>query len=181
MVAGQIAKIFGHTVIGIAGSEDKCKFLKSIGYDEALSYKSPTFFQDLRKVTPKFIDLFFDNVGGDILDAALARAALKSTFVICGAISQYNAGKNAKGPVYYTNIIAQRIRMQGFIVFDYIKEYDSAREQMAKWFEAGKLTRSEYIVRGGLEKGPEALQMLFDGKNTGKMLVEVKKSTDAKL
>lgn len=117
----------------------------------------------------------FDNVGGDILDSVLRRAATFSTFVICGAISQYNAGAAAKGPAYYTNIIAQRIRMQGFIVFDYAKEYDTARAQLAKWFEAGKISRQEYIVKGGIEKAPAALQMLFDGKNTGKLLVETKR------
>lgn len=170
--------MFGHTVIGIASSAEKCAFLKSAGFDHAISYKSPTFFKDLTAVTPKYVDCFFDNVGGDILDSVLRRAATHAVFVICGAISQYNAGKNAKGPVYYTNIIAQRIRMQGFIVFDFEKEYDSAREQLAKWFSEGKLSRQEYIVKGGIEKAPAALQMLFDGKNTGKMLVEVERSSN---
>lgn len=180
LIAGQIAKIHGMKVIGIASSPDKCKFLEANGFDHGISYKSPTFFKDLCKVTPDYVNLFFDNVGGDILDAVLRRAATKSVFVICGAISQYNAGANAKGPAYYTNIIAQRIRMEGFIVFDYLSEYDHARSRLAEWYEAGKLSRQEYIVRGGLTKAPEALQMLFDGKNTGKMLVQVS-SDSAKL
>ena len=179
LIAGQIARIYGHTVIGIASSPAKCQFLTDNGFHHAVSYQSPTFFKDLCKVTPKYVDLFFDNVGGDILDAVLRRAAQNSVFVICGAISQYNA-KQPKGPAYYTNIISQRIRMQGFIVFDYAKEYQSAREKLGEWYKAGKLTKQEYIVKGGLTKAPEALQMLFDGKNTGKIMVEVS-SGNAKL
>jgi NADPH-dependent curcumin reductase CurA len=180
LIAGQIAKIYGMRVIGIAGGKQKCEFLKSVGFDEAVDYKSPTFYKDLCKVTPKFIDFFFDNTGGDILDACFKRAAFKSVFVICGAVSQYLKGKPV-GPAYYTNIIAQRQRVEGFIVFDYESEYDSAREKLAEWYSQGKLTKQEHVVKGSVEELPQALQMLFDGKNTGKMVVHVDGASKAKL
>lgn len=182
LAAGQIAKILGHRVVGIAGAQEKCDFLvQKAGFDAAVSYKSPTFFKDLSKVTPKYIDCFFDNVGGDVLDACLKRAATKSVFVICGAVSQYQSGKAARGPAAYTNIIAQRIRMEGFIVFDYAAKYGEALAKLAEWYEAGKLLKQEHIVKGGVAKAPEALQMLFDSKNLGKLMVEVASESSAKL
>ena len=182
LAAGQIAKIFGHRVIGIAGSQSKCDFLVSkAGFDAAVSYKSPTFFKDLSAVTPKYINVFFDNTGGDILDACLKRAATKSVFVICGAISQYMAGKNARGPAAYTNIISQRIRMEGFIVFDYAAKYGEALDRLAGWYESGQLLKQEHVVQGGIAQAPKALQMLFDSKNLGKLMVQVENESSAKL
>ncbi|BFZ53927.1 hypothetical protein PYCC9005_000958 [Savitreella phatthalungensis] len=181
LAAGQIAKILGHRVVGIAGSQEKCDFLKSVGFDDAVSYKSKTFWADLKRATPNYIDCFFDNVGGDILDACLKRAAQNAVFVICGAISQYEAGKDAKGPAAYTYIISMRIRMQGFIVFDYAKDYPRALAQMAQWYEQGKMVKQETVVKGGLRKAPGALSALFKSANTGKMMVEVTSPDHARL
>ena len=178
-VAGQLAKIKGATVIGIAGSEEKCKWLtESLGFDKALNYKAEDFAKQFREITkPKLIDLYFDNVGGDILDLALSRAAPHARFVMCGGISQYNAAVQ-KGPKNYLMIVSMRIRMEGFIVTDYEKEFDGARKELAGWVKDGKLKRGETIIEGGLRQAEQALVSLYSGANTGKMLVEVKKLDD---
>lgn len=175
-VVGQIAKIKGATVVGIAGSDEKCRWLTdTLGFDKALNYKSPNFAREFREVTkPKLIDVYFDNVGGEILDLALSRAAPFARFVMCGGISQYNEAVQ-KGPRNYLMIVSMRIRMQGFIVFDFEKEYGTAREELARWVREGKLKRGETVVEGGLKEAEKALVSLYQGGNTGKMLVEVKK------
>ncbi|KAF9189821.1 hypothetical protein BGZ50_000569 [Haplosporangium sp. Z 11] len=172
-VAAQIAKhVYGCRVIGIAGSDDKCDYLtKELGLDVALNYKSKTFFKELCEATPKLIDIFYDNTGGDILDACLRRIAFKGRIVVCGAISTYNEAV-PKGPAYYSALITQRARMEGFIVFDYAKQYGKAIEDMSKWIKEGKLKSRETIVHG-IENAPDALVKLFNGDNTGKMLVKV--------
>ncbi|KAK4178566.1 putative NADP-dependent oxidoreductase [Triangularia setosa] len=174
-VAAQIAKIAGARVVGIAGGEAKCRWLKEeLGLDEALDYKAPDFKQKFKEATPKFVDVYFDNVGGEILDLAMARAAQFSRFVMCGGISQYNS-EDKKGPgASFFNVITQRIKMQGFIVFDYINEYDVARKQLAQWLAEGKLKRKETVVKGGVRSAEEAFEWLFTGRNTGKLMVEVK-------
>ena len=181
-VVGQIAKLKGARVIGIAGSDDKVAWLKSsLGFDDALNYKSPTFPQDFRAKTKSYIDVFFDNVGGEVLDLALARAKAHARFVICGAISQYNT-KDVKGPKNYLNIISQKIRMEGFIVMDYAKQYAAARNELAQWLAEGKIQRKETIIKGGLEAAEQGLIDLYKGVNTGKLLVEIKpESAKAKL
>ncbi|KAI9372441.1 hypothetical protein BJX61DRAFT_447186 [Aspergillus egyptiacus] len=180
MVAGQIAKIKGaKRVVGLAGSDDKCEFLvKELGFDAAINYKSPDWRKQLKEATPEYIDVYFDNVGGEILDACLARAARDSRFVICGAISQYNSAK-PQGPASFMNVISQRITLKGFIVFDFAKKYSSALQEMATWLEQGKLKRKEHIVPGGLEAAPQALVDLYGGVNTGKMMVEVAPVSEA--
>ncbi|KAG0250272.1 hypothetical protein BG011_008518 [Mortierella polycephala] len=172
-VAAQIAKhVYGCRVIGIAGSDDKCDYLtKELGLDVALNYKSKTFFKELCVATPKLIDIFYDNTGGDILDGCLRRIAFKGRIVVCGAISTYNEAV-PKGPAYYSALITQRARMEGFIVFDYAKQYGKAIEDMSKWIKEGKLKSRETIVHG-IENAPDALVKLFNGDNTGKMLVKV--------
>lgn len=172
-VVCQIAKLKGCRVVGIAGSADKVQWLKELGCDEAISYKDPELAAKFRAATKGFIDVFFDNVGGEVLDLALARAKPFARFVICGAISQYNATK-PKGPKNYMTIISQRIKMQGFIVFDYAKQYSHARKELAGWLAEGKIQRKETILKGGLEKAPQGLIDLYKGINTGKLLVEVK-------
>ncbi|EME42631.1 hypothetical protein DOTSEDRAFT_64408 [Dothistroma septosporum NZE10] len=173
-VVGQIAKLKGATVLGIAGSDEKCDWLvKVLGFDNALNYKSKSFAKEFRAATKSLIDVFFDNVGGEILDLALSRAKPHSRFVICGGISQYNT-KNAQGPKNYLMIISMRIRMEGFIVTDYEKQYESARRELAQWLGEGKIKRQETVIKGGIEKMPEALRALYDGVNTGKLMVEVK-------
>lgn len=176
-VVGQIAKIKGARVLGLAGSDSKVKWLKeTLGFDEALNYKDPDFFKNFRAATKSLIDVFFDNVGGEILDLALSRAKPHSRFVICGGISQYNSA-TPQGPKNFLMIISMRIRMQGFIVFDYQKDYPKARRELAQWLAEGKLKSGETIVKGGLPKAEQALLDLYKGINTGKLLVEVKPDT----
>ncbi|KAG9245462.1 hypothetical protein BJ878DRAFT_458275 [Calycina marina] len=172
-VVCQIAKLKGAKVLGIAGSDYKVEWLKELGCDEALNYKSATFAKDFKEKTTDLIDVFYDNVGGQILELALSRAKAHSRFVMCGAISTYNDAKPT-GPKNYTMIIAMRIKMQGFIVFDYAKQYPEARKELTQWLEEGKLQRKETIVEGGLQAAEKALAGLFLGTNTGKLLVEVK-------
>ncbi|PYI10601.1 NAD(P)-binding protein [Aspergillus sclerotiicarbonarius CBS 121057] len=174
MVAGQIAKIQGaKRVIGIAGSADKCEFLrKELGFDAAINYKDKDWMKQLKEATPEYIDVFFDNVGGEILDACLGRAAQFARFVICGAISQYNVAK-PQGPTNIMQVISQRVKMQGYIVFDYAQQYPEALKELGTWLTQGKLQRKEHIVKGGLESAPQSLVNLYKGVNTGKMMVEV--------
>ncbi|KAI1086798.1 NAD(P)-binding protein [Rostrohypoxylon terebratum] len=174
-VAGQIAKIHGARVIGIAGSDEKCKVLtEELGFDVALNYKSPTFKEDFAKATPDFIDVYWDNVGGEILDLALSRAATHARFVMCGSISRYNALEKAPGVRNIQVVTTQRVRMEGFIVTDYLKEFSEAKKQLSQWIVEGKLKRKETIVKGGLKVAETAISNLFNGGNMGKLLVEVK-------
>lgn len=175
-VVGQICKIKGATVVGIAGSDEKCRWLtEELGFDKALNYKSKDFAKNFREATkPKLIDVYFDNVGGEILDLALSRAAPFARFVMCGGISQYNEAVQ-KGPKNYLMIVSMRIRMQGFIVMDFADEWAAGRQQLAQWVKEGKLKRGETIVEGGLKEADKALVRLYEGANTGKMLVEVAK------
>lgn len=160
-------------MLGVAGSDDKVEWLKDLGCDDALNYKDADFAQKFRASTPALIDVFFDNVGGEILELALSRAKPHSRFVICGAISQYNSDE-PKGPKNYMMIIAMRIRMEGFIVFDYKDQFPAARRELARWLAEGRIQRKETIVKGGLEVAEKALLGLYKGTNTGKLLVEVK-------
>lgn len=174
-VAGQIAKLSGAKVIGIAGSDDKCDWLvKDLGFDAALNYKSPTFSKDFAKATPDFIDVYWDNVGGEILELALSRAKKNARFVMCGSISGYNASGPQKGIRNLFNVVSQRIHMEGFIVFDFLSEYPQARKQLFEWLSQGKIQRKETIVGGGIDNVEKAFVKLFDGTNTGKLLLEVK-------
>jgi len=180
-VVGQIAKIKGATVLGIAGSVDKCAWLTNeLGYDSALNYKDKDFAKKFRAATKNLIDVYFDNVGGEILDLALGRAKPHARFVMCGGISQYNA-TNPQGPKNYLMIVSMRIRMEGFIVFDYEKRYPEARKQLAQWLAEGKLLRKETIIKGGLKEAPKALVDLYGGINTGKLVVEITPEDQAKL
>lgn len=179
-VVGQICKIKGATVVGIAGSDEKCRWLtEELGFDKALNYKSASFAKDFREATkPRLIDVYFDNVGGEILDLALSRAAPFARFVMCGGISQYNEAVQ-KGPKNYLMIVSMRIRMQGFIVFDFAEEWPRAREELAGWVREGRIKRGETIVEGGLKEAEKALVRLYEGANTGKMLVEVARWEDS--
>ncbi|PNP40790.1 hypothetical protein TGAMA5MH_07230 [Trichoderma gamsii] len=173
-IAGQIAKINGSRVIGLAGSADKCKWLvEELGFDVALNYKDADFKEKFKEATPNYIDVYFDNVGGEILDMCLARAKEHARFVMCGGISQYNSSK-PQGPANISRVITMRIKMQGFIVFDYAKEYGVARKQLAQWVSEGKIKKTEHILTGGLKVAEQGLVDLYKGSNTGKLLVEVK-------
>ncbi|CAN9381640.1 unnamed protein product [Alternaria alternata] len=172
-VVGQIAKLKGAKVLGLAGEDSKVSWLKEeLGFDEALNYKDPQFAKKFRDATKDLIDVYFDNVGGEILDLALSRAKPFARFVMCGAISEYNK-KKPQGPKNYMMIISMRIRMQGFIVFDFADKYAEARKQLAQWLSEGKLKRKETVIKGGITKAEDALVGLFEGKNTGKIMVQV--------
>lgn len=174
-VVGQLAKISGARVIGLTSSEEKCAWLRELGYDVALNYKSPTFKEDFAAATPEYINVYWDNVGGEILDMALSRAAKNARFVMCGAITLYNAVPGERrGIQNLGNVIKQRIHMEGFIVLDHMDEYPAARMKLAQYLGEGKLQRRETIVTGGLKNVEQAFLDLFKGKNTGKMLLEVK-------
>jgi len=172
-VVGQIARIKGCKVVGIAGGAEKCRYLRhELGFDAAIDYKSEDVFTALSKHCPNGIDVFFDNVGGDILDTALANLALHARVVICGAISQYNNTTPIKGPANYLSLLVNRASMTGMIVLDYFPRADEARAAMAQWLKEGKLKTREHIVEG-LSTFPETLLMLFTGKNDGKLVLKV--------
>ncbi len=171
---GQIAKIKGaKKVIGIAGGPQKCAHIvDDLGFDAAIDYKNENVAARLREEAAEGIDLYFDNVGGEILDACLARLALHGRIVLCGAISGYNDRGAATGPANYANLIIKRGRMEGFLILDYFDRLDEARVEMAGWLAEGKLKSSEHVV-DGLEHAPDALNLLFTGGNTGKVIVRV--------
>jgi len=172
-VVGQIAKIKGCTVVGIAGGAEKCGYIvKDLGFDAAIDYKSEDVRKALQHHCPKGIDVYFDNVGGDILDAALTQLARGARIVICGAISQYNNTTPIKGPSNYLSLLVNRASMKGMVVFDYADRYADAAREMAGWMAAGKLKSREYIV-DGLEAFPDALLKLFKGENIGKLILKV--------
>lgn len=170
-VAGQIAKIHGCTVIGIAGTADKCRWLTDeLGFDAAIDYRNEDIGAALDRLCPNGIDIYFDNVGGDILDLCLARVATNARVVICGGISRYNATGPLPGPKNYFNLVFRRARMEGFIVLDYAPQFPAATRQMRAWIEAGRLTQQATVVEGFREL-PRALIKLFEGFNTGKLMV----------
>jgi NADPH-dependent curcumin reductase CurA len=171
-LVGQIAKIKGCRTVGIAGGPDKrALLLDEFAYDAAIDYKAEPLYPALKKACPDGIDVYFDNVGGPTLDAALAFLRLRGRVVICGAISQYNEAK-VKGPENYLSLLVNRARMEGFIVFDFAKEYPRGMRDMGQWLQEGRLVSREHIVKG-LETFPETLLMLFDGRNEGKLVIEV--------
>jgi len=169
---GQIAKIKGCKVIGTAGSDKKCDYLiNDCNFDAAINYKTQDIATELKKHAPNGVDIFYDNVGGDILDIALANLARGARVVICGAISQYNKPK-IQGPSNYMKIVTARGVLNGVIVFDYIDQYSIAVKDIATWLEEGKMQSKEHIVKG-IENFPDTLRMLFTGDNFGKLLLEI--------
>ncbi len=170
-VAGQIAKIRGCTVFGMAGSDEKCAWLTDeLGFDGAFNYKTADVKAEVGRLCPKGINVFFDNVGGDILDICLARIAMNARIVICGGISRYNATGPLPGPKNYFNLVFRRARMEGFIVIDYAHRFAEAAAEMRGWIDAGQL-RQRVTVIDGFKELPRALIKLFQGFNTGKMMV----------
>jgi NADPH-dependent curcumin reductase CurA len=171
-VVAQIAKIKGCRVVGIAGGPDKCRYLMDeLGVDAAIDYKSEDVKDALKRHCPDGIHVYFDNVGGEILEAALARIALHARIVICGAISQYNNTAPPKGPANYMSLLVNRASMTGMVVFDYAARYGEAAREMAQWIIEGKLKAREDILEGGIDAFPEALLKLFKGENFGKLVL----------
>ncbi len=173
-VAGQIAKIKGCRVIGIAGGEEKCRWLvDDLGFDAAIDYKTDDVRRALREHAPKGVDVYFDNVGGEILDAVLTRLARGARIVICGAVSQYNATEGVRGPSNYLSLLVARASMTGMVVFDYAAQYGQAAAEIAGWIRDGRLIARDHIVDGGLNAFPETLLKLFAGENIGKLALRV--------
>jgi NADPH-dependent curcumin reductase CurA len=167
----QIAKAKGMTVIGSAGGPEKCEFVRSLGADHVVDYKAQPVLKGLAAAAPEGIDVYFDNVGGDHLDAAFALARMRARFAICGMIEGYNKAEPASFR-FIMRVIAMRIRMQGFIVFDFQSRMDEFYREMGQLIAAGKLNSQETVV-DGLEKMPDAFRGLFSGDNFGKMLVRL--------
>jgi NADPH-dependent curcumin reductase CurA len=175
-LVGQIAKIRTHPpcrVVGIAGGPQKCAGLvEQLGFDAAIDYKAQDVLSALGEHCPDGIDVFFDNVGGEILDAALAHLARRARVVICGAISQYNATGAVRGPSNYMALLVKHASMTGFVMSDYLDRYAEAVTEMAGWLASGKLVSREDVAEG-LENFPDTLLRLFNGENTGKLVLKI--------
>ena len=172
-VVGQIARIKGCRVVGIAGGAEKCAWLReTAGFDAAIDYKAEKVDRRLRDLCPDGIDVFFDNVGGEILDAALAHLAMRGRVVICGAIAGYNDKVPPPGPRNYLSLLVQRGRMEGFIILDYMDRAGEAVTALSTWVAEGKLHHEEDIQEG-LENAPATLLRLFEGRNRGKQLLKI--------
>ncbi|MEO8669684.1 MAG: NADP-dependent oxidoreductase [Tahibacter sp.] len=169
----QIAKILGCRVIGIAGGEQKCAYVKGeLGADATIDYKNEKVSDALRALCPDGIDVYFDNVGGEILDAVLKRLRLRARIVLCGGISQYNATGETRGPSNYLSLISARARMEGFVIIDYLDRSAEAIAELGAWTAAGKI-KSRLDIVEGLDNFPEALRRVYSGANFGKQLVKV--------
>jgi NADPH-dependent curcumin reductase CurA len=172
-LVGQIARIQGCRAVGIAGGPEKCAYVRdALGFDAVVDYKTGDVAAGLKAHCPKGIDVYFDNVGGEILDLALARLARHARVVICGAISQYDNRDDARGPKNYLSLLVNRARMEGFVVFDYAARYGEAARAIAGWMAEGRLKTSEQVEEG-LENFPEVFLKLFHGENTGKLVLKV--------
>ena len=172
-VAGQIAKIKGCRVVGIAGGQEKCGvLLADLGFDAAIDYKAENLRAALREHAPGGVDVYLDNVGGEVLDAVLTRLARGARIIICGAISQYNAAR-VRGPANYIALLVARASMTGMVIFDYQDRYPEARAELGKWMRAGQLVSREHIVRGRVGDFPDVLLKLFAGQNTGKLILAI--------
>jgi NADPH-dependent curcumin reductase CurA len=159
-------------VVGIAGSPEKCAWLTDeLGFDHAIDYRREDVAPRLRATCPDGIDVYFDNVGGEILDACLGQLAMKARVVLCGAISQYNEDRPV-GPRNYLNLIIKRARMEGFLILDYLERFPEAQVRLAGWVMEGKIHHREHLV-DGLEHAGDALNLLFSGGNTGKVIVRL--------
>jgi NADPH-dependent curcumin reductase CurA len=174
-IAGQLAKIAGCRTVGITGGAEKCAYLRDeLGFDAAIDYKIENIHRALREQCPAGINVYFDNVGGEILDACLVNLAMHARVVICGAISQYNS-EAMRGPANYMMLLVKRSRMEGFLVSDHAADYGKAASEMAGWLRDGKLRSHEEIV-DGIDRFPETLLRLFTGEHVGKLLLQVAKS-----
>jgi NADPH-dependent curcumin reductase CurA len=173
-VVGQIARIKGARAIGIAGGPDKCAWLvDELGFDAAIDYKAGETAARLRTLAPDGVDVFFDNVGGAVLDDVLTRLARGARVVISGAISQYNATDALRGPANYMQLLVARATMTGFVIFDYAQRFPEALAQLATWLGTGELRSREDVVAGDIEQFPDVFLKLFRGENTGKLVLAI--------
>ncbi|MCC6919299.1 MAG: NADP-dependent oxidoreductase [Alphaproteobacteria bacterium] len=172
-IVGQIAKLKGCRVVGLAGSDDKCKWVvNDLGFDACINYKKENVLEALRRECPKGIDVYFENVGGEILDAVLTLVNLEARIPLCGLISMYNADGPVPGPYMFRNILMKRVLVKGFIVIDYLPRWGEFMRDMSEWIAAGKV-KWRVDVAQGLENAPEVMQKLFTGGNTGKLVVQI--------
>ncbi|NJK57935.1 MAG: NADP-dependent oxidoreductase [Pleurocapsa sp. SU_5_0] len=172
-LVGQIGKIKGCRVVGIAGSEEKCRWLKDeLGFDAAINYKTESVLESLQQHCPDGIDVYFENVGGEILDAVLSLINLRARIVLCGLISQYNATEPVPGPYNFINIVTQRAKLEGFIILDYFNRAQEALADLGQWYAQGKI-KYRIDAIDGLENAPRAINKLFDGTNQGKLIIRV--------
>lgn len=173
-IAGQIAKIKGCHVVGLTGSDEKCQWIKDdLGFDEAINYKTENVAEALAKACPNGIDVYFDNVGGKILDECIKLMNLHGRIPTCGLISQYNSTEPVPGPYNYDLILMHRLKIQGFIILDYMDRYPEATADLVKWMDEGKL-KVRLDVSDGLETALQTVKKLYTGENTGKLMVRVK-------
>ena len=173
-LVGQIAKIKGCTVIGIAGGEKKCSYIKnSLGFDNSIDYKKGNVIKEIKKKCPNGIDVYFDNVGGEILDAALIFLRRNARVILCGAISQYNNKESIKGPKNYLSLLVNRASIKGMIVFDYVHKYEKAISEISGWIEDGKITVNEDIYEG-IDNFRSIFLKLFSGDKMGKLILKIK-------
>jgi NADPH-dependent curcumin reductase CurA len=171
-IAGQLAKADGARVVGIAGGPEKCRLLtEQLGFDAAVDYRADDWVAQLAVATPNGIDVDFENVGGVIMDAVFARLNIRARVALCGLISGYNSARPPPGPRAFVNLLIQRATVQGFIVLDHLGRAPEAVREIAGLIAAGKLTPLETVVEG-FEQLPTAINMLFDGKNVGKLVVK---------
>jgi len=174
---GQLAKLKGLRTVGIAGGPAKCEWVvKELGFDACIDYKAGAVKDGLKQHCPEGVDIYFDNVGGEILDAVLARITRGARIVICGAISQYNNTTPVQGPKNYLSLLVNRARMQGMVVFDYADRYPLAIAELAGYLKSGRMKSKEDVV-AGIENFPETLLKLFNGENFGKLALKVADDT----
>ena len=171
-VVAQIAKIKGCNVIGIAGGEEKCGWLEECGLDHVIDYKATKATKEIRRVTENGIDIYFDNVGGPLLEAVLYQINQKARIVICGAISNYASTDLPVGPRNLSSLIINRAKMEGFLVLDYLDRTDEAIQELSKWLTDGKIKHRE-DVQEGIENCPSTLNRLFTGQNIGKQILKI--------
>ncbi len=172
-IVGQIAKLKGCRVVGLAGSDDKCRWVvDDLGFDACINYRKENVLEALRRACPKGIDVYFENVGGEILDAVLTLINLEARIPLCGLISSYNADGPVPGPYMFRNVLMKRALIKGFIVIDYFSRIGEFMQDMPGWVASGKIKWRVDVVQG-LENAPTALQKLFTGGNTGKLVVQI--------
>ncbi|MEU6534120.1 NADP-dependent oxidoreductase [Streptomyces sp. NPDC046928] len=172
-VAGQVAKALGCRVVGIAGGEEKCRLVvDEFGFDAAIDYRGEDIRKALRTHAPDGVDVYFDNVGGDVLDAVLPRLARGARVIVCGAVSQYNSTE-PKGPANYLSLLVNRATMTGMVVFDYADRYAEGVARLAQWRTEGRLTSLEDVATGGVTAFPDTLMRLFRGENRGKLVLKI--------